>query len=66
MKKRPTSAKKHKALRRRRTWDWDKARENMEEREAKFDKAVDDYLACLAKEDQSVDNRGEVKEVVSG
>lgn len=40
MKRKPTSAKKHKDLRRKRTADWDKSRENMEQRDRLADEAA--------------------------
>ena len=47
MKKKPTSAKKHKHLRRARRTDWDKSRQDMEAREEIADKAADKYLEEL-------------------
>lgn len=48
MKRKLTSAKKHKHLRRPRRTDWDKSRKDMEAREKIADKAADKYLEGLS------------------
>lgn len=51
MKTKPTSAKKHKSLRRRRRVDWDAARENMNRREELTDKAAEEFINGLTASD---------------
>lgn len=49
MKNKPTSAKKHKGLRRRRKVDWGYAREQMNKREEITEKAADDFIDDLGR-----------------
>lgn len=50
MKKKPTSAKKHKDLRRQRVVNWDRSRREMEEREIRIDKEVEEFIIGVLKE----------------
>lgn len=54
MNKKPSSAKKHRELRRRRKVNWDYAREQMNKREIIFDKETEKFISELKPEDMEI------------